>query len=468
MKKQTFLLLVCTGCLAASTFTASAVELGQGEGTKVLNAQNRQPQMKQIQVDKLAPNEAQEYLLAATASRPRRADDEAAAAKLAENLDYLPLALELSAAYVRENHVALGELVANWAKEQERLLVWYDESTTEYPRSFAVTWSRSFERLKPEAQALLKVLAHLAPEPIPQAMLEEGEELLREAAGGEFDLTAALVDLQRYSLLKREQEGEQKTITLHRQVQAIARGHIAAAEKAVWAERAVRLVNDFAPDEPADVRTWPIWDSLRPHVTRVVELAEGCGVSQPTSMLMQNLAVLLLSKALHHEAEPLLRRSLAIDEASFGKEHPRFATQLNNLAQLLQDTHRYAEAEPLMRRALAIDEASFGEEHPKVAIRLNNLAHLLQATDRHVEAELLMRRSLAIHEATFGQEGPDVATDLDNLVQLLQTTDRHAEAEPLMRRLLAVLEAGLGEEHPWTTEVRGDLALLLAALEAAN
>ena len=42
--------------------------------------------------------------------------------------------------------------------------------------------------------------------------------------------------------------------------------------------------------------------------------------------------------------------------------------RLNNLAQLLQATNRLAEAEPLYRRALAIDEKSFGPEHPDVAI----------------------------------------------------------------------------------------------------
>ena len=65
------------------------------------------------------------------------------------------------------------------------------------------------------------------------------------------------------------------------------------------------------------------------------------------------------------EAEPLMRRALAIDEKSFGPEHPNVAMGLNNLAQLLQDTNRLAEAEPLMRRALAIDEKSFGPDHPR-------------------------------------------------------------------------------------------------------
>ena len=175
-----------------------------------------------------------------------------------------------------------------------------------------------------------------------------------------------------------------------------------------------------------------------------------------------------------------MRRALAIDEASLGKDHPNVAIDLNNLAQLLQDTNRLGEAEPLMRRALAIDEASLGKDHPNVAIRpqqprpvaashqparrggtadapragastrraygkdhpnvardLNNLAQLLQATNRLGEAEPLMRRALAIDEASLGKDHPNVAIDLNNLAQLLQATNRLGEAEPLMRRALA-------------------------------
>jgi hypothetical protein len=63
---------------------------------------------------------------------------------------------------------------------------------------------------------------------------------------------------------------------------------------------------------------------------------------------------------------------------------------------MLQDTSGLPEAEPLMRRALAIDEASFGAEHPDVARDLNNLAQLLKATNRLPEAEPLLRRALKI------------------------------------------------------------------------
>jgi tetratricopeptide (TPR) repeat protein len=85
------------------------------------------------------------------------------------------------------------------------------------------------------------------------------------------------------------------------------------------------------------------------------------------------------------------------------------AIDLNNLAQLLKATNRLAEAEPLMRRALAIGEKSLGSDHPQVAIRLNNLGQLLQDTNRLAEAEPLMRRALAIDEKSFGPDHPKVA-----------------------------------------------------------
>ncbi len=128
----------------------------------------------------------------------------------------------------------------------------------------------------------------------------------------------------------------------------------------------------------------------------------------------------------------------------------------------------WGRAEPLMRRALAIDEASFGNDHPKVAIRLNNLAHLLKATNRLAEAEPLYRRALAIDKASFGNDHPEVAKKLNNLAQLLQTTNRLAEAEPLMRRALAIFQASLGDDHPNTQIVRKNYELLLAEIDAAS
>lgn len=124
---------------------------------------------------------------------------------------------------------------------------------------------------------------------------------------------------------------------------------------------------------------------------------------------------------------------------------------LNNLAGLLKGTNRSGEAEPLVRRALAIDEEVFGANHPKVATDLNNLAVLLQASNRLTEAESLMRRALVILNQNFGETHPNVASALNNLAELLRATNRLREAEPLMRRTVVIFldfTRHAGHPHP--------------------
>jgi len=89
---------------------------------------------------------------------------------------------------------------------------------------------------------------------------------------------------------------------------------------------------------------------------------------------LNNLALLLQATNRYADAEPLLRRALAINEKSYGPENPSVAAVLTGLAILIEERFgRYEESEGLKRRALAIDEKSFGPDHPNVAIRLNNL-----------------------------------------------------------------------------------------------
>jgi hypothetical protein len=89
-----------------------------------------------------------------------------------------------------------------------------------------------------------------------------------------------------------------------------------------------------------------------------------------------------------------MRRALAIDEASYGPDHPNVARALNNLAQLLRDTNRLSEAEPLTRRVVAIFLAftrATGHEHPHLRVAFSNYAILLQQlghSEGQVEAQL--------------------------------------------------------------------------------
>jgi hypothetical protein len=163
------------------------------------------------------------------------------------------------------------------------------------------------------------------------------------------------------------------------------------------------------------------------------------------SYAANELALFLLAAALHAEAEPLMRRALAIDEKSFGAVHPTVAVRINNLASLLKATNRLAEAEPLCRRALAIVEQSYGAEHPDVAINLNSLAALLQDTNRLAEAEPLSRRTVEIFlncSRATGHSHPNLLVAAGNYTALLQAMGRTSEQ---VRSTLAELRQRFGQ-----------------------
>jgi tetratricopeptide (TPR) repeat protein len=444
-----------------SEAAAQAVEalLPQLSGSHVLitsRLSNWSTAVEALPLDVLEEPAAVEFLLARTdAKRRKQADDAVQARTLAGELGGLALALEQAGAYIALRRLALAGYLAEWRGQRDKLLAWNDPRLMQYPRSVAITWQTTFERLNQPARRLLRRLAWLAAVPIPESLLD----VAVPGAAAEDDAYEALAEVESYSLITRAEAAP--SFTIHRLVQTVTR---ATADVPVLTEVLAWIDSAFVGD-PLDIRDWPRLEPLLPHALIVASHADEAGIAAPTVRLMHQCAALLLGKARHAEAEPLMRRALAIDEQSLGPEHPKVAIRLNSLVGLLEATNRLAEAESLMRRALAIDEQSLGAGHPRVATDLNNLAHLLRATNRLAEAEPLMRRALAIHEQSFGAEHPRVAAELNNLAQLLKATDRLAEAEPMMRRALAIDEKSFGAEHP---DVARDLNNLAQLLQATN
>ena len=60
---------------------------------------------------------------------------------------------------------------------------------------------------------------------------------------------------------------------------------------------------------------------------------------------------------------------------------------------------KYKEAEALYLRCLAMDEATYGKDHQEVAITLDNLAKLCMTMDRYAQAKVYRDRSRKIMQA---------------------------------------------------------------------
>ena len=443
---------------AARAVEALARSLGDGHVLVTARVSSWSAGVEALELDVLADEDAVAFLLERTdGRRETRPTDAANALALARDMGGLAVALEQAGAYVGELRLSLEEYLRRWQAGDVEVRGWNEEALTQYPREALVTWNVTIEMLDGPARELLELLSFFAPEPIPRFVLDT--DAAREVLGA--DPSKALAGLTRFSLVRWE-EGNH-AFRIHRLVQEVTRARLPPAAGHARQEGALAVLNAAVPADPSpsDVRSWAVWDPLLPHVTSMVAAADRAGIAAPTARLMTGLGLLLQTRSALQEAEPLMRRALALAEGSFGADHPEVAIDLNNLALLLQETNRFVEAEPLTRRALAIGERALGAEHPIVATRLNNLAQLLHNTNRLVEAEPLMRRALAIDEGSFGANHPRVAIDLNNLARLLHDTNRLVEAEPLMRRALAIDDGSFGAEHPWVARDLNNLATLL-------
>jgi tetratricopeptide (TPR) repeat protein len=415
-----------------------------------------------FELDALDEDAATQFLLERTAKKREAAADDAPQARaLARELGGLALGLEQAGAHIATERIGFACYLRLWNENRDKASASSDATVTGSDKTLATTWATSVARLPRESRRLLDRLAMLAPDPIPNALIDV--QVPGEAAG--YEAYEARESLYAYSLAApvKSADGAAEGLAVHRLVLDFVRRAMTEERLAEALRDALGWVNAAFVGDPDDVRSWPVLDALAPHALAVAGRADEAGIAEPTARLLNDLGLLFNAKARYAEAEPLMRRALEILETSCGPDHRDVATDLNTLASLLRATNRLAAAEPLYRRALAIRQSSLGADHPQVASVLTNLASLLRATNRLAEAEPLYRRALAIDEVSYGPDNPEVATDLNNLAQLLQDTNRLAEAEPLMRRALAILDASYGPDHPKVAKSLTSLADLFQA-----
>jgi tetratricopeptide (TPR) repeat protein len=409
-----------------------------------------------VRLEVLAPEKALEFLLKRTEREASDGGEKGAAAQLAKELGYLPLALEQAGAFIAENSSQFRDYLASYRQQRLDLLNKAKPIAGDYKESVATTWLMNFSEIEaanPASADLLRFSAFLDPDSIPLTLvIEEREQvgpLLSAAlAGADQDRLVPdtlLQPLTSYSLIRRETGSE--SYSVHRMVQEAVKGRMDEAQRRVWAERAVLATNAAFPDP--EYANWPLCEALLPHAAAAARLVDEWNFESAQSAgLLNQLGVYKKKRGRYAEAEPLLRRSVSIFEKVLGFNHWRVGTSLNNLAQLHFSQGRYEEAEPLYHRVLSITENALGPDHPDVATGLNSLARLCSAQARYEEAEPLCSRALEITENALGPDHPEVGTSLNNLAQVRFHQGRYDEAEPLYGRALRIREKALGPNHP--------------------
>ena len=342
---------------AAAAVETLLPQLSGGQLVLTTRLRNWSAAVQLQEVEVLTPEDATAFLLERTAGRRREAAEDASEARsiAVDDLGGLALALEQAGAYISQRRLSLSAYRSQWQTNRQVVLAWNDPRLMQYDRSLATTWLTSYQQVSEAARTLLRRLAWLSPEPIPESLLEVAVPGDPEAAGDGWE---ALRQLEGFSLVNRSAEAP--IFSVHRLVQEVGRLWQQQLDKPEpnELEPALRWLNAAFVGNPQDVRSWGVLDPLAPHAQVVAGFADQAGISDPTARLISQLGSLLFCKAAYSDAEPLIRSALAIEHAPLHARHRRWApgegagVDHHALAQIGMQFHALDCAQPLCPAAV--------------------------------------------------------------------------------------------------------------------
>jgi len=455
-----------------------------------------------IPLDTLSPEQGLQLLLQEAGRQPQNGDENQAAGSIVQQLDGLPLALELAGAFLRRRSTVSWqqylELLhknlpaaflgshASWTKHEADIYSTlkiheslFNEEPLLKPLLNALTWSGSTAM----SESLLC------------ALLAESEPI---NLIGALSLGCALRILQRAD--------DNNAYAVHRLVREVRRAELPLTESPEWvASCAERLggwftnhrrefsdlalfeanfdhlpawqQNALVLDTPLPaarllwLQAYPAWHWSRyREAQQLLEQAQALATQSPTADIALKAHLLNDLGSIRHAlgdskaALALSEEALNLRLGLFGEEHQDTADSLNNVALYSNALGKPTQALELGEQALQIWRTLFGEQHPDTARSLDNVAGYYDALGKPVQALELAEQALRIRRALFGEQHPDTASSLGNVASYYNALGKPAQALKLAEQALRIRRMLFGEQHPDTASSLNNVASYYNAL----
>ena len=427
-----------------------------GPGRVLITTQNQHwPPGQALDVPILEREVAADFLVNRTGD-----PDRAAARELAAELGGLPLALEQAAAYMQATGTTLGGYLPLFRARRADLLARGEASG--HPMDVAATLGLALSRLAsetPAAAGLVRVLAFLAPEPVPLGLLLAGDQdadllgpevaaVVGPLLGDPVAAGDAITALRRYSLVSPAGNG---LVMVHRLVQAITRAQLSAEAASQWEQAAAALIDAAVPADVQLPAVWPVCAMLLPHARAVLDLTSGG---------MWQIALYLGCSGSYPSARDLFRLIADAHRQSdvYGPEHPDTLGTYYDLARLTGWAGDAAGARDQFAVLLPISEQVQGPEHPNTLATRHSLARWTGRAGDATAARDQLAALLPIRQQVQGREHPGALASRHELAYWTGEAGDAAGARDQFAALLPIRERVLGTEHPDTLTTRHDLA----------
>ncbi|WP_307781846.1 FxSxx-COOH system tetratricopeptide repeat protein [Streptomyces sp. MBT65] len=293
------------------------------------------------------------------------------AARVADALGNLPLALEQAAAWLSETGMPVDEYLQIFEDERADLDSQRNELLAsgvpvDYPEPVAAAWNMSLGRLAerhPGAHQLLQACSFFAPEPIARRIFTgvRGVELpaeLTEVLRDPVKLGQAIREISRYSLIKINHRDN--TIHMHRLVRAVLVGRMSPQERADMRHAAHILLATYDPGDMA-VNNWPRYAELLVHArfSRAVDCDDGW-----VRDMVRNVVRYLHTSGDHVTCREYGREVVEAWTERLGESDLQTLAVASTLGHALRTLGNFKEASDLNDKNLRLLRATVGDDHP--------------------------------------------------------------------------------------------------------
>ncbi|KAL9087608.1 MAG: hypothetical protein Q9165_006532 [Trypethelium subeluteriae] len=425
--------------------------------------------------------------------------DEASRVCLANELEYLPLALVHAATYVLHAQIGIrGYLNLYYENETERLDLLGDDLPFKDP--VTRTWLITFEQIQKDnalAEHLFSFMACLHYHEIPYRLLPM-ENVSRAKA------FSALSLLKAYSMIQLDQDKE--LLNVHRLVHLVLRHQLKTKLRFTkYAQMALNAVTQEFPPNFKDGSQLSIGRSLILHAQTTLKNSEDLDIkstqlnsqislylrvtgnyvgslqhaalsherlkvlkgedSENTLETLSELAVVYEYLDNYQESERITSEVLSKRREILGDEHPDVLASWNNLGLILEKQGRYQEAEDIHRGAFKVKERLLGPSHDDSLKSKNNLGRALQEQGKYQEAEACFQTVVDARRELYGEMHTGRLLSLNNLGLVFQQQGKLAEAFEIHSMVFCTREQLLGPKHPDTLRSKSNVALVLMGQE---
>ena len=389
--------------------------------------------------------------------------------KVAEALDYQPLALASAATYVKQLRQSMTVSRLGWNNYLEKLGKG-QRSTTEtiladtnpsYPKSMTEATKLAVKEIVQFNKVINHTLSFLslcAPEPISQDivinyLLDVDKEIQ--------DKEMIIMRIQRCSLILLQEEDGDIYIGLHQVVRDVIQSLMKNYPKSAQLEAVSGAITAFSEfiDDSLPENQWLNIDSVletqrvAPHlISLIVKIEELISKEKILRITKTGTDLLKLGQTCAHHcdfnsARKYFEYSLETFLGKNGPDDVAVATTCIYVGSVYKDLGDFERAEEFHHCALDIQLKKLGPEHVDVATTYNKLGSVYEKLGDFEQAKEFHQRDLNMTLEKLGPEHVDVAAIYNNLGSVYQKLGDFEQGKEFHQRALDIKLKQLGPEH---------------------